>query len=94
MMPRMDGFQVARRSKKEEETKIIRIVMVTALREAEDRVKALEAGADDFLTKPVDNTELRARVHSLLKVKAYNEHMRNYQKDLEAKVARGTKQHL
>ena len=61
MMPRMDGFQVARRSKKEEETKIIRIVMVTALREAEDRVKALEAGADDFLTKLVDETELRAR---------------------------------
>ena len=93
-MPRMDGFQVARWSKKEEETKIIRIVMVTALREAEDRAKALEAGADDFLTKPVDNTELRARVNSLLKVKAYNAHMRNYQKDLEAKVARGTKQHL
>ena len=61
MMPRMDGFQVARRLKKEEETKIIRIVMVTALREAEDRVKALEAGADDFLTKLVDETELRAR---------------------------------
>ena len=77
-MPRMDGLQVARGSKKEEVTKIICIVMVTALREAEDRAKALEAGADDFLTKPVDNTELRARVNSLLKVKAYNEHMRNY----------------
>ena len=61
MMPRMDGLQVARWSKKEEETKIIRIVMVTALREAEDRVKALESRADDFLTKLVDETELRAR---------------------------------
>ena len=61
MMPRMDGFQVARRSKKEKETKIIRIVMVTALREAEDRVKALESGADGFLTKLLDETELRAR---------------------------------
>jgi putative two-component system response regulator len=61
MIPRMDCFQVARRPKKEGETKIIRIVMVTALREAEDRAKALEAGADDFLTKLVDETELRAR---------------------------------
>ncbi len=61
MMPRMDGFQVARRSKKEAKTKIIRIVMVTTLREAEDRVKALESGADDFLTKLVNETELRAR---------------------------------
>ncbi len=61
MIPRVDGLQIARWSKKEEETKIIRIVIVTALREAEDRVKALEAGADDFLTKLVAETELRAR---------------------------------
>ncbi len=69
MMPRMDGFEVARRLKEEEDTSIIPIVMVTALREVDDRVKALEAGADDFLTKPVDKTELKARVQSLLKVK-------------------------
>jgi len=92
MMPKMDGFEVARRLKARDETSIIPIVMVTALREVEDRVKALEAGADDFLSKPVDRVELRARVSSLVKVKAYNDHMRNYQKELEAEVARRTEQ--
>ena len=92
MMPKIDGFEVARQLKREEKTKIIPIVMVTALNEVEDRVKALEAGADDFLNKPVDKTELRARVQSLVKVKACNDHMRNYQKELETEVAKRTKQ--
>ena len=92
MMPKMDGFEVARRLKADDETKIIPIVMATSLREIEDRVKALEAGADDFLSKPVDKIELRARVNSLLKVKAYNDHMRNYQKELEAEVAKRTQE--
>jgi putative two-component system response regulator len=89
-MPKIDGFELARQLKREEETKIIPIVMVTALNEVEDRVRALEAGADDFLNKPVDKTELMARVQSLVKVKAYNDHMRNYQKELEAEVAKRT----
>ena len=92
MMPKIDGFEVAKKLKEGEGSKIIPIVMVTALREVEVRVKALEMGADDFLAKPVDKTELQARVNSLLKVKAYNDHMRNYQKELEAEVARRTKQ--
>jgi len=92
MMPGLDGFEVAKRLKHDDETKIIPIVMVTALKEVEDRVKALEVGADDFLTKPVDKTELRARVQSLLKVKAYNDHMRDHQKVLEAEVAKRTEQ--
>ena len=92
MMPEMDGFEVARRLKSDNETKIIPIVMVTALQEVGDRIKALEAGADDFLNKPVDKTEVRARVASLLKVKAYNDHMRNYQQELESEVAKRTKE--
>ncbi len=92
MMPKMDGFAVAKRLKEDERTKIIPIVMVTALSEAKDRVKALEVGADDFLTKPVDVAELQARVASLLKVKAYNDHMRNHQQELEAEVAKRTEQ--
>ena len=82
MMPKMDGFEVTRRLKEDEETKIIPIVMVTALKGVEDRVRALEAGANDFLTKPVDKTELRARVSSLVQVKAYYDYMRKYQEEL------------
>jgi putative two-component system response regulator len=92
MMPKMDGFELSRRLKGDEETAIIPIIMVTALEEVEDRIEALEAGADDFLSKPVDKTELKARVQSLLKVKAYNDHIRNYQKELEAEVAKRTNQ--
>jgi putative two-component system response regulator len=92
MMPKMDGFEAARALKADNDTNIIPIVMVTALQDVADRVKALEAGADDFLTKPVDKTEVRARVASLLKVKAYNDHMRHYQIELESQVAKRTKE--
>ncbi|MBI9075370.1 MAG: response regulator [Desulfatibacillum sp.] len=83
MMPGVNGFEVARRLKANEETRIIPIIMVTALKELDDRVKALDAGADDFLTKPVEKVELKARVASSLKIKAYNDHMRSHQRDLE-----------
>ena len=92
MMPVMDGYQLANYLKKSKEYHTIPIVMVTALNEVEDRVKALEAGADDFLNKPVDKIELEARVKSLLKVKAYNDYMQDYQNKLETAVARRTKQ--
>ena len=83
MMPKMDGYEVARRLKEDEATKIIPIVMVTALKEVGDRVKALEAGATDFLTKPVDRTEVRARVSSLVQVKDYQEELNRSNKELE-----------
>lgn len=92
MMPQIDGFEVAENLKNDEELKTIPVVMVTALNEIDDRVRALEAGADDFLTKPVNITELRARVSSLVKVKAYNDYMKDYQKKLEEEVARRTGQ--
>lgn len=92
MMPKMDGFEAARALKADNDTRSIPIVMVTALQDVTDRVKALEAGADDFLSKPVDKTEVRARVASLLKVKAYNDHMRHYQTELESQVTERTKE--
>ncbi|MCL0051362.1 response regulator [Thermodesulfovibrionales bacterium] len=91
MMPKINGFEVTRRLKQEEETKIIPIVMVVPLRKGEFKVQALEAGVDNFLTRPVSEVELRAKVRSLLKVKAYNDHMRNHQKELEIEVATRTK---
>jgi signal transduction histidine kinase len=73
MMPGMDGFEVCRRLKNDEKTKMIPIVMVTALDEKEHSVKAMTVGADDFLTKPVDHTELQVRIKSLLRIKAYHD---------------------
>ena len=69
MMPEMDGFEVCQRIKANPETMHIPVVMVTALSDIADRVKGLEAGADDFLTKPVNDTALFARVKSLARLK-------------------------
>jgi two-component system cell cycle response regulator len=69
MMPEMDGFEVCRRLKANPRTASIPVVMVTALSDTEDRVKGLEAGADDFLTKPVNDLTLFARVRSLVRLK-------------------------
>ncbi|MBU1356003.1 MAG: response regulator [Candidatus Edwardsbacteria bacterium] len=92
VMPGLDGFEVTGKLKENDRTKIIPIVIVSGKSEVRDRVKALEVGADDFLNKPVDPTELKARICSLLKVKAYNDHMVNYQKKLEEEVAKRTLQ--
>ena len=91
MMPGMDGYQVTQKLKEDPNTDHIPIVLVTALQDTEDRVRGLQAGADDFLTKPLDKSELRARINSLLKVKAYHDHLLNYQKELEDEVARRTR---
>ncbi|KPK02052.1 MAG: hypothetical protein AMK71_03620 [Nitrospira bacterium SG8_35_4] len=72
MMPRMDGFEVCRRIKGSQNTRMIPVVMVTALDDTEARVKAIESGADDFITKPPNRIELQARVRSMIKVKILN----------------------
>jgi len=87
MMPKLNGFEVTRKLKAEDETRGIPIVIVTSLSDVEDRVRALDYGADDFLSKPVERTELEARVKSLLKVKAYHDHLQQYQENLEKEVA-------
>ncbi len=92
MMPGMDGFEVTRRIRQDDKDRLLPIILVTALRETEDRVKGIEAGCDDFLSKPVDKMELLARVQSLLKVKAYNDLMSNYQRRLESEVTKSTEE--
>lgn len=68
MMPGLSGFDVCQQLKSNPETRMIPVVMVTALNEVSDRVRAMEAGADDFLSKPVDATELIVRVRSLVRI--------------------------
>src|SRR5438552_2335886 len=76
MMPRMDGLEVCRRLKANPRTTDIPVVMVTALSDIADRLRGLEAGADDFLTKPVNDIALFARVRSLVRVKRMMEELR------------------
>ena len=76
MMPGMDGFEVCRRLKADPATAHLPVVMVTALDQPADRVRGLEAGADDFLTKPVDEVALIARVRSLARLKVMLDELR------------------
>src|SRR5437899_4711806 len=76
MMPDMDGFEVCRRLKSGLTTHHIPVVMVTALDQPSDRVRGLDAGADDFLTKPVSDIALIARVRSLTRLKLVTDELR------------------
>jgi two-component system cell cycle response regulator len=76
MMPGMDGFELCQRLKADSETSHIPLVMVTALSDVSDRVRGLEAGADDFLTKPVNDIALFARVRSLARLKQMMDELR------------------
>jgi len=69
MMPKVDGFEVCRRVKGDERLRNIPVVMITALSAKEDRIKGIEAGAEDFISKPIDKGEVLARVNNLLKIK-------------------------
>jgi PAS domain S-box-containing protein len=86
MMPDMDGYQVAARLKGDPATKHIPIVMVTALDDRESRLRGLNSGAEDFLTKPVDRIELSTRVRNLLRLKACGDCVEKQNHALEAEV--------
>ena len=77
MMPGMDGFQVCRRLKDDPETRHVPVVLVTALDGRGDRIAGLEAGADEFLTKPIDDVMLFARVRSLTRLKTVIDELRD-----------------
>ena len=92
MMPKLSGYEVCQELKQDKSTRDIPILMVTALNEQGDIERAVEAGCDDFLSKPVNQLELKTRVRSLLRVR----HLTNerdrllaYVQEVEAQMARG-----
>ena len=75
VMPGKSGYDLCRELKEDSKTRLIPIVMITGLTDREDRLKGIEAGADDFLTKPIGSEELFARVSSLLKLKEFTDEL-------------------
>lgn len=74
-MPRCDGFDLCRALKSAAETRLTPVVLMTGAAEAADRIKAIEAGANDFVTKPIDQAELKARVRSLMQIKRFTDEL-------------------
>jgi putative two-component system response regulator len=90
MMPGLDGYEVARRVRADPRTHDLPIILVTVLDSREDRVKAIQAGASDFIAKPVDKTELLVRISSQLKLKEAQDELRRGRAELEERVAQRT----
>jgi adenylate cyclase len=87
MMPGMSGYDVCRKIRANPATTMLPVVMVTALDPSQERVKGIEAGADDFLTKPIHQPEILARVRSLLRVKSLYDQLTDLNRTLESRVA-------
>src|SRR6058998_1516148 len=86
MMPGMSGYDVCRKIRQNAATAMLPVVMVTALDPAQERVKGIDAGADDFLSKPINQPELLARVKSLLRIKLLHEELAESNRTLEQRV--------
>jgi adenylate cyclase len=86
MMPGMNGYEVCRAIRADTATRVLPVVMVTSLDPAQERIKGLEAGADDFLSKPINSPELFARVKSLLRIKALYDEIADLNTNLERRV--------
>ena len=84
MMPKMSGFELCQRLKGRYQTRLLPIIMVTALNALEDKVQALEYGADDFLSKPINKVELLAKVRSVLRVKGLQDELERKKSEIEA----------
>lgn len=83
MMPRVDGYEVCQKLREEKQSKAIPIVMITALRGLDEKIKALDTGADDFISKPFDKFEVLARARSLLRVKRLHDELGRANKKLK-----------
>jgi class 3 adenylate cyclase len=87
MMPKLDGMEVCRRLRADTSLPFIPIVLVTAKSDSKDVVAALDAGGDEYLTKPVDHTALVARVKSMLRIKALHDTIQDWNRTLEQRVS-------
>ena len=85
MMPELNGYEVCKILKENPETQFIPVLMLTALSELEDRIRGIDVGADDFLTKPINRLELKTRVKSLLRVKCLHDRLVSDRDNLEVK---------
>lgn len=92
MMPEMNGYEVCKKLRGDHLTQNIPVVMITALTDRESRLKGLEVGASDFLSKPVDSTELIVRARNLLRVKEFEDFLKQHNELLDAEVKKKTSQ--
>ena len=90
VMPGLDGYEVCRRIRQDPNAAGVPVIMVTSMASREERLRAVEAGANDFIAKPVDKTELRVRTASLLQMKEAQDALKQYQSHLEALVEQRT----
>ncbi|HCK99091.1 MAG TPA: two-component system response regulator [Candidatus Marinimicrobia bacterium] len=89
-MPKMDGYETIRRIREEADFRDLPIIMVTSISSREDRLRAVQAGANDFIAKPIDQTELKVRTASLLKMKEIQDAIKRHKSKLEDKVQQRT----
>lgn len=94
MMPKLNGYQVCSFLKKNEKTRFIPVVMITALKEIEDKIKGIEAGADDFLSKPFNKLELLTRVNSLLRMRHLRDKLEQQQQAEKERIQKIFKVYL
>jgi putative two-component system response regulator len=92
LMPSMDGIETCRRIRNDRHTGHIPVVMVTASQDREIRLAGKEAGCDEFVTKPVDSTELLIRMRNLVRIKLYQEHLVRSNEELSRRVQEGTQE--
>jgi adenylate cyclase len=99
VMPEMTGYEVCRRMRATDSTRFLPVVMMTALDPAQERIKGIEAGADDFISKPINQAELIARIRSLLRIKEYHDRVQaqaaelaEWNRNLEEKVRQQVEQ--
>lgn len=91
LMPEMDGYEACMKLKEDPATKHIPVVIVTALADKESRIKGLKLGANDFISKPIDSTEVMIRARNLIKVKEYGDFLKQHNELLEKEVQKRTK---